>query len=372
MFNSPPFFGPSPANGAQRRATDDHYDIPWEFKNRALAAVVGQQFQNKKRSEKAAEVPKERAENETGQFEQQNVRKRLSFPQAICNNALRKKLMGNGAGERAREQRKKAPDANSNGTAPGTVPANEQFQFIQKPTAATSFFDSPQMASLLPRAPPCFSPSSSASPSASSSSAESVSAIPQNVRPSVPSHRHGETPPRQTNERRQSPRKCKRPSAEQPNGTSSSCDAMANSKTQLRNYPMVEMPANAKAKEVTSLCQRRHYPSALEELDNLVHEKLDRCQSEQILSKMNLGAHLLRRRPDRNLALSFRAKEGVLHIKLEFHQGEWILGDGPRFPDIHEMLRAYRRKVLPVRGAEKIRLGVLLKPSDFPGGLLLL
>lgn len=36
--------------------------------------------------------------------------------------------------------------------------------------------------------------------------------------------------------------------------------------------------------------------------------------------------------------------------------GYWVLGEGPRFPSINEMLRCYKQTELPVRGAEHIRL----------------
>lgn len=110
-----------------------------------------------------------------------------------------------------------------------------------------------------------------------------------------------------------------------------------------------------------------------EDLSDLVHEQMERADAELLLGACPLGTHLLRRRPDRSLALSLKASEGVLHIKLQFRAGQWVLGEGPRFRHVHSMLRAYRRCELPVRGAEHVRLGALLRPDDVPsGGLLLL
>uniref|UniRef100_A0A914GY91 SH2 domain-containing protein n=1 Tax=Globodera rostochiensis TaxID=31243 RepID=A0A914GY91_GLORO len=323
-----------------RRMADDHYDIPWEFKNRTLAAVVGQQLLNKK---KEAEVPKEAANEVQKDHQQQIVRKRLSLPQTMCNNALGKKLMGTGGGGGlVREQPQ--PHGVNGKTA------------IQQPTAST--FKPPQMAL------PC--------PSSYSPGSASAAAVAQSPPPPL-THRHGPTRP--SGERQKppkSPRKAIASEQKRPPGQNGTSAASAEANAQLRNYPMVAMPTNSTAKEVVEFCQRRQCPPALEELDNLVHEKMNRNDSEKLLNSLNFGVHLLRRRPDQNLALSLRAKEGVLHIKLEFHQSQWILGDGPRFSSVHCMLHAYRRTELPVRGAEQIRLGILLKPSDIARGLKLL
>jgi hypothetical protein len=130
-----------------------------------------------------------------------------------------------------------------------------------------------------------------------------------------------------------------------------------------------------------------------EQLSELVHERMERAEAELLLGGLPLGTHLLRRRPDASLALSLKGTEGegkggigwnsscfssptgVLHIKLELRQpgAHWVLGEGPRFRSVHSMLRAYHRSELPVRGAEQIRLGPLLRPEDVNGrGLLLL
>uniref|UniRef100_A0A183BSE3 SH2 domain-containing protein n=1 Tax=Globodera pallida TaxID=36090 RepID=A0A183BSE3_GLOPA len=351
MFDSS-LVGPASVNG--RRMADDHYDIPWEFKNRTLAAVVGQQLLNKKRE---VEVPKEAANEVQKDPQQQIVRKRLSLPHTMCNNALGKKLMGTGGGGGGLDKEQPQPHGANGKTAPGTVSANGQFHFIQQPTSTTQF-NPPQMAL------PC--------PLSHSPGNASGAAVAQSP-PPPPTHRHGPTRPSGERQKpHKSPRKAIALEQKRLPGQNGASTASAEANAQLRNYPMVAMPTNPTAKEVIEFCQRRQCPPALEELDNLVHEKMNRNDSEKLLHSLNFGVHLLRRRPDRNLALSLRAKEGVLHIKLEFHQSQWILGDGPRFSSVHCMLRAYRRTELPVRGAEQIRLGILLKPSDIAGGLKLL
>jgi len=40
---------------------------------------------------------------------------------------------------------------------------------------------------------------------------------------------------------------------------------------------------------------------------------MERAEAELLLGAMPLGSHLLRRRPDRSLALSLKANEGKLH-----------------------------------------------------------
>ena len=133
------------------------------------------------------------------------------------------------------------------------------------------------------------------------------------------------------------------------------------------------------AKQVLAFCQQQCFTEAVaeqaEDLAELVHERMERTEAEVLLAPLPLGAHLLRRRPDHSLALSLRGTDGVLHIKLEHRQaqGGWVLGEGPRFGRVRQMLRAYRRKELPVRGAEQVRLGLLLRPVEVPSrGLLLL
>uniref|UniRef100_A0A915CQ14 SH2 domain-containing protein n=1 Tax=Ditylenchus dipsaci TaxID=166011 RepID=A0A915CQ14_9BILA len=49
-------------------------------------------------------------------------------------------------------------------------------------------------------------------------------------------------------------------------------------------------------------------------------------------------------------------EDGVLHIKLEMRDALWVLGEGPKFSSISGMLRCYKKNELPVRGAEHVRL----------------
>ncbi|CAK5072334.1 unnamed protein product [Meloidogyne enterolobii] len=126
-------------------------------------------------------------------------------------------------------------------------------------------------------------------------------------------------------------------------------------------------------KLVLTFCQENSFGEKEKLNNNLIHENMERAEAELLLGAMPLGSHLLRRRPDRSLALSLKANEGVLHIKLEYRCDRWVLGEGPRFNSVVEMLKAYRRVELPVRGAEQIRLTILFRPGDMPGrGLLLL
>lgn len=163
-------------------------------------------------------------------------------------------------------------------------------------------------------------------------------------------------------------------------------EATATTKQQQHRccYPLVSMPCPS-TEEVIAFCQPKHgendadddlvngVGAVAEQLDDLVHEQMERADAELLLGALPLGTHLLRRRPDQSLALSLKASEGVLHIKLQLRDGQWVLGEGPRFRHVHSMLRAYRRTELPVRGAEHVRLAALIRPDDVPGrGLLLL
>ncbi|KAF7633376.1 SH2 domain-containing protein, partial [Meloidogyne graminicola] len=137
----------------------------------------------------------------------------------------------------------------------------------------------------------------------------------------------------------------------------------------INKYPLV----NLTTKNKINLLNEKFFNDEEEKLNNLVHENMERAEAELLLGAMPLGAHLLRRRPDKSLALSLKSNEGVLHIKLEYRCDRWVLGEGPRFNKVIEMLKAYRKVELPVRGAEQIRLSILFRPGDMPGnGLLLL
>jgi len=97
---------------------------------------------------------------------------------------------------------------------------------------------------------------------------------------------------------------------------------------------------------------------------SMVHEQLDRVEAEKLLNIMEMGDFLLRRRPDQNLALSLKAAEGVLHIKLERRDGFWVLGEGPRFASIGGMIKCYRKTELPVRGTDHFRLNLPLTVAE--------
>jgi len=89
----------------------------------------------------------------------------------------------------------------------------------------------------------------------------------------------------------------------------------------------------------------------------LVHDtSLSRVEAEKLLSHHQIGVFLVRLREEGNLALSLKASDGVLHIKLEEREGRWVLGEGPSFSSISSCIRYYRKTELPIRGAEHILL----------------
>ncbi|KAE9552895.1 hypothetical protein FO519_003880 [Halicephalobus sp. NKZ332] len=90
---------------------------------------------------------------------------------------------------------------------------------------------------------------------------------------------------------------------------------------------------------------------------DLIHENIDRIEAEQLLMPRAVGEFLLRKRSEGNLALSLKATEGVLHIKLEKRDNNaWVLGEGPQFPSISGCLKYYYRTALPIRGSEHVLL----------------
>jgi hypothetical protein len=88
----------------------------------------------------------------------------------------------------------------------------------------------------------------------------------------------------------------------------------------------------------------------------MVHEGMDRIEAEKRLEPRPIGDYLLRRRPDGNLAMSLRATDTVMHIKLERREQAWVLGEGPAFKTIGSALRFYSKTELPIRGAEHVLL----------------
>ncbi|KAI6181552.1 SH2 domain-containing protein [Aphelenchoides besseyi] len=104
----------------------------------------------------------------------------------------------------------------------------------------------------------------------------------------------------------------------------------------------------------TPLANRRHRLHFDE--STMVHEQMDRVEAEKRLEPKQVGDYLLRRRNDGTLAMSLRATDSVLHIKLERRDKSWVLGEGPAFRTVGTILRFYARTELPIRGAEHVRL----------------
>lgn len=105
---------------------------------------------------------------------------------------------------------------------------------------------------------------------------------------------------------------------------------------------------------------RLHFDEA-----RMVHE-IDRVEAEKRLESMRIGDYLLRRRTDGNLAVSLRATNTVMHIKLEHKNCNlWVLGEGPSFKSIGSCLRFYTKSQLPIRGAEHVLLRDPILVSNF-------
>ncbi|CAD5207305.1 unnamed protein product [Bursaphelenchus okinawaensis] len=96
----------------------------------------------------------------------------------------------------------------------------------------------------------------------------------------------------------------------------------------------------------------------------MIHENMDRIEAEKILSNGQVGDYLLRHRPEGNLAMSLRGQKAVLHIKLEQRNGKWVLGEGPEFKSLGQVLRCYRSNELPIKNAENVRLREPVKTDD--------
>lgn len=89
---------------------------------------------------------------------------------------------------------------------------------------------------------------------------------------------------------------------------------------------------------------------------DLIHHGVDRDMAERRLLDCKLGSFLVRMRDNGDLALSIRAHERVLHIKLELRNNRWVLGEGPSFSSVATVVSFYRNHELPIRGAERMFL----------------
>ena len=122
-----------------------------------------------------------------------------------------------------------------------------------------------------------------------------------------------------------------------------------------RVSPAIQSPS--RAYDEPTVVQQRREPGILQarkstsiDLEDMIHEHVNRNDAETLLKSTSIGTFLLRRRVinQRDLALSLRASEGqlqytfftilevvgVLHIKLELKDGLWVLGEGPRFSKV--------------------------------------
>uniref|UniRef100_A0A0N5ABJ8 SH2 domain-containing protein n=1 Tax=Syphacia muris TaxID=451379 RepID=A0A0N5ABJ8_9BILA len=89
---------------------------------------------------------------------------------------------------------------------------------------------------------------------------------------------------------------------------------------------------------------------------DFIHYGVDRVLAENRLMRCDVGTFLVRLRHNNSLALSIRSNNRILHIKLELHNNQWILGEGPAFGSIASIIKFYRTHELPIRGADHIVL----------------
>uniref|UniRef100_A0AC35G380 SH2 domain-containing protein n=1 Tax=Panagrolaimus sp. PS1159 TaxID=55785 RepID=A0AC35G380_9BILA len=119
------------------------------------------------------------------------------------------------------------------------------------------------------------------------------------------------------------------------------------------DYPYIKNVTNSRSSSGVAASLAKKLPHE----DELIHENIDRLEAEFLLNSRKIGDFLLRKRQEGNLALSLKASEGVLHIKLEKRDNNhWVLGEGPQFPSITGCLKFYYRKALPIRGSEHVVL----------------
>lgn len=100
---------------------------------------------------------------------------------------------------------------------------------------------------------------------------------------------------------------------------------------------------------------------------DLIHYGIDRVLAEDRLIGCELGKFLVRLRENNSLALSIRANNRVLHIKLELRNNRWVLGEGPSFGSVGSVITFYQNHELPIRGAEHIVLtSPVLATNSYP------
>uniref|UniRef100_A0AC35TH03 SH2 domain-containing protein n=1 Tax=Rhabditophanes sp. KR3021 TaxID=114890 RepID=A0AC35TH03_9BILA len=104
------------------------------------------------------------------------------------------------------------------------------------------------------------------------------------------------------------------------------------------------------------LTHKIHRKSRNESESMIVHENIGRVEAETILHDLETGNFLLRKRPEGNMAMSLKGHSCILHIKLEQRSNRWILGEGPSFASITNVVKYYKTHPLPIRGADHMIL----------------
>ncbi|GMT01611.1 hypothetical protein PENTCL1PPCAC_23785 [Pristionchus entomophagus] len=95
--------------------------------------------------------------------------------------------------------------------------------------------------------------------------------------------------------------------------------------------------------------------------ESCIRRDMDRVEAEKILQERGTGDFVMRWREDGvSAALSLRAHEGVLHLKIDRVAERWIVGEGARFRSISQAISFYRKNPLPIRGARHICLSECL------------
>ncbi|KAI1724448.1 SH2 domain-containing protein [Ditylenchus destructor] len=345
---------------------EDHYDTPWEFKNRAIEVLRSQ-------SNGINNLFKESNGKSKHQSADENAFRRVTIPDTIpstsecgpLTESPSEKVLSESASPKAEYKQSPTQSSADFSRSSGSCsfyPNNERLQ----PTTQNSVSTQVKPRRLSASATPIFT----GNPTSSSSFNMSLS---KNAHPLFPLANSSTNPPQNGQKRLsfdrvpkiQSHRRSSdsvRPFGHMPTSQSASpfspLPNCSNLPWTSRAYPLVspEHLSNSQLSSRESTKRGHAYESAISAAAEMVHEGMERGQAEEMLKSMEVGDFLLRRRNDGNLALSLRSSDGVLHIKLEMRDSTWILGEGPRFSSINGMLRCYRKNELPVRGAEHVRL----------------
>ncbi|XP_061409311.1 SH2 domain-containing adapter protein F-like isoform X2 [Lethenteron reissneri] len=98
------------------------------------------------------------------------------------------------------------------------------------------------------------------------------------------------------------------------------------------------------------------------------HGDIGRVEAEQILQQHRTSSFLVRpsESDPRELSLSLRSTAGFVHMCVSWDQGGHVVlgGNSPPFASVPEAVLFYRRRRLPVRGAEQLSLRHPVPPSS--------